>query len=110
VPEEILGIAADRDPVVVLTAPWHERDAQSLVERFGAPVFTPPADTAKDLVRKYGIGPEQMPEGWHSTDAAWLLVDGDGEARCMGPVTGSRSASKRFPDGRTTTSCSGSSV
>jgi hypothetical protein len=36
----------------VLTAPWHERDAQSLVERFGAPVFTPPPDTAAELVRK----------------------------------------------------------
>jgi len=33
VPSEILRLAADREPVVVLTAPWHERDAQSLVER-----------------------------------------------------------------------------
>ena len=38
VPEQILGLAAEREPVVVLTAPWHERDAQSLVERLGAPV------------------------------------------------------------------------
>ena len=30
VPEEILDVAADREPVVVLTAPWHERDAQGL--------------------------------------------------------------------------------
>jgi hypothetical protein len=52
VPEEILGVAADREPVVVLTAPWHKRDAQSLAERFGAPVFTPPPDTADDLLRK----------------------------------------------------------
>jgi hypothetical protein len=52
VPEEILDLAADRELVVVLTAPWHERDAQRLVERFGAPVFTPPPDTADDLVRK----------------------------------------------------------
>ena len=80
VPEEILDIAADRDPVVVLTAPWHERDAQTVVERFGAPVFTPPPDTADDLVRKYGVAPEQIPEGWHSSDAAWLLVDGRGDA------------------------------
>ena len=84
VPEEILDIAAYREPVVVLTAAWHERDAQSLVERFGAPVFTPPADTAEDLVRKYGIAPEQIPEGWQSTDAAWLLVDGGGEAHLYG--------------------------
>lgn len=84
VPEEILDVAADREPVVVLTAPWHERDAQSLVERFGAPVFTPPADTADDLVRKYGIAQEQIPEGWHSSDLAWLLVEGGGEAHLYG--------------------------
>jgi glyoxylase-like metal-dependent hydrolase (beta-lactamase superfamily II) len=80
VPEEILDVAADREPVVVLTAPWHERDAQSLVERFGAPVFTPPPDTTDDLVQKYGLAPEQIPEGWHSPDVAWLLVEGDREA------------------------------
>jgi glyoxylase-like metal-dependent hydrolase (beta-lactamase superfamily II) len=68
----------------VLTAPWHERDAQSLVERFGAPVFTPPPDTADDLVRKYSIAPEQIPEGWHSPDVAWLLVEGDGEVYLYG--------------------------
>jgi hypothetical protein len=31
----------DREPVVALTAPWHERDTQSLAERLGAPVFVP---------------------------------------------------------------------
>jgi len=82
-PEEILDAAADREPVVVLTAPWHERDAQSLVERLGAPVFTPPPDTADDLVRKYGIAPEEIPEGWHSPDVAWLLKAG-GEAHLYG--------------------------
>jgi glyoxylase-like metal-dependent hydrolase (beta-lactamase superfamily II) len=68
----------------VLTAPWHERDAQSLVERFDAPVFTPPPDTADDLVRKYGIAREQIPEGWQSPDVAWLLVDGGRNARLYG--------------------------
>jgi hypothetical protein len=52
VPDELLALAADREPVVVLTAPWHERDAQSLVERLVAPVFTPPPDSADDLVRR----------------------------------------------------------
>jgi glyoxylase-like metal-dependent hydrolase (beta-lactamase superfamily II) len=80
VPDQVLEVAADREPVVVLTAPWHERDAQSLVERLGAPVYTPPPDTADDLVRKYGLAPEQIPEGWHSPDVAWLLVEGAGEA------------------------------
>jgi hypothetical protein len=56
VPSEILELAADREPVVVLTAPWHERETRSLVERLRAPVFVPPPDTQDDLVQKYGDG------------------------------------------------------
>jgi glyoxylase-like metal-dependent hydrolase (beta-lactamase superfamily II) len=44
VPRELEELAAEREPVVVLTCPWHERDAQRLVERFGAPLFTPEPD------------------------------------------------------------------
>lgn len=58
VPDELIELAADREAVVVLTAPWHERDAESLVKRLGAPVFTPAPDTADDLVQKYGISPD----------------------------------------------------
>jgi glyoxylase-like metal-dependent hydrolase (beta-lactamase superfamily II) len=76
VPADIVELAAEREPAVVLTAPWHERDA----ERLGAPVFTPPPDTAEDLVEKYGVAREQIPDGWHSPDLAWLLVEGRGEA------------------------------
>ncbi len=54
VPREIEELAAGREPAVVLTSPWHERDTRSLVERLDAPVFTPPPD-----------------EG--SPDVAWLL-------------------------------------
>jgi glyoxylase-like metal-dependent hydrolase (beta-lactamase superfamily II) len=43
-------------------------------------VFTPPPDTADDLIRKYGITQEQIPEGWHSPDLEWLLVENGGEA------------------------------
>jgi glyoxylase-like metal-dependent hydrolase (beta-lactamase superfamily II) len=82
VPNEILELAADREPVVVLTAPWHERDTQSLVERLGAPVFVPPPDTADDLVRKFGITPEQA--GGGSPDVAWLLAGDGGEAHLYG--------------------------
>ena len=78
VPDELLDLAADREPVVVLTAPWHERDTQSLVERLGAPVFVPPPDTADDLVRKFGITPEQAAGG--SPDIAGLLAGDGGEA------------------------------
>ncbi|HEX6701322.1 MAG TPA: MBL fold metallo-hydrolase [Gaiellaceae bacterium] len=80
VPDELLELAGDREPVVVLSAPWHERDTQRLVERLGVPVFTPPPDTADDLVRKYGISPQQIPNGWHSPDVAWLLTADGGEA------------------------------
>ncbi|HSS81006.1 MAG TPA: MBL fold metallo-hydrolase [Gaiellaceae bacterium] len=80
VPEEILALAAGREPVIVLTAPWHERDAPSLVERLGAPVYTPPPDTAGDLIRKYGLDPAEIPDGLHSSDLEWLVVEGRGEA------------------------------
>jgi hypothetical protein len=72
VPSEILELTPDRETVVVLTAPWHERDTQSLVERLGAPVYTPPPDTADDLVQKFGITPEQAAGG--SPDLEWLLT------------------------------------
>ena len=90
VPDELLELAADREPVVVLTAPWHERDTQSLVERLGVPVFVPPPDTADDLVRKYGITPEQAAGG--SPDVAWLLAGDGGEAHLY-------SAGDRLPSG-----------
>jgi glyoxylase-like metal-dependent hydrolase (beta-lactamase superfamily II) len=70
VPEELLELAAEREPAIVLTAPWHERDARSLVERLGAPLYAPPADTAADLMQKYGITAEQAGDG--SPDLAWL--------------------------------------
>jgi glyoxylase-like metal-dependent hydrolase (beta-lactamase superfamily II) len=54
VPREIEELAAAREPVVVLTCPWHERDTQRLAGRLGAPVFTPTPD-----------------EG--TPDVAWLL-------------------------------------
>ena len=77
-PSEIEELAASRESVVVLTAPWHERDTQSLVERLGATVFTPPPDTADDLVRRYGVTAEQAAGG--SPDLRWLLAEGGGEA------------------------------
>jgi glyoxylase-like metal-dependent hydrolase (beta-lactamase superfamily II) len=78
-PGEIEGLAAERDTAVVLTAPWHERDARRLVERLGVPVYTPLPDTAEDLMRTYGITAEQAGDG--SPDVVWLLREGIGEAR-----------------------------
>jgi glyoxylase-like metal-dependent hydrolase (beta-lactamase superfamily II) len=54
-PTEIVELAADRRTAILLTCPWHERDARSLVERLSVPVFVPPPD-----------------EG--SPDVAWLLA------------------------------------
>jgi glyoxylase-like metal-dependent hydrolase (beta-lactamase superfamily II) len=76
-PSEIVDLAAEREAVIVLTAPWHERDAQALVEQLGAPVFVPPPDSADDLMQKYGVTREQAGSG--SPDVDWLLT-GDGEA------------------------------
>jgi glyoxylase-like metal-dependent hydrolase (beta-lactamase superfamily II) len=70
VPSELEERLAARRPVVVLTAPWHERDTKSLVERFGAAVFSPPPDTQRDLIEKYGVTAEQA--GGGSPDLAWL--------------------------------------
>jgi glyoxylase-like metal-dependent hydrolase (beta-lactamase superfamily II) len=72
----VLELAAERETAIVLTAPWHERDTRSLVERIGAPLYTPPPDTAQDLIDKYGITAEQAGDG--SPDLRWLL---EGEVR-----------------------------
>ncbi len=73
VPSEIEELAAGREPVVVLTSPWHERDTRSLVERLGAPVFTPAPD-----------------EG--TPDVAWLLGGNQGDGHLY-------SAGDRLPVG-----------
>ena len=79
VPAGIEDRAAARAAAIVLTSPWHERDARGLVERLGAPVYTPTPDTAEDLMRTYGITAEQAGDG--SPDLVWLFSEGIGEAR-----------------------------
>ena len=78
-PSGIETLATERETAVVLTAPWHERDARGLVERLGVPVYTPLPDTAEYLMETYGITAEQAGDG--SPDVVWLLKDGIGEAR-----------------------------
>jgi hypothetical protein len=68
-----------RSTAVVLTAPYHERDARSL----GLPVYTPPADTWQDWVEKFGIDPDRV-RGMESEDLAWLRA-GEGEGHFHGP-------------------------
>src|SRR3954454_9924791 len=74
VPEEL----RERATAVVLTAPYHERDAR----RLGLPVYTPPADTWQDWVEKFGVDPDQV-RGMEREDLAWLRA---GEAG--GPFRG----------------------
>ena len=83
VPSELGDLAAGRETAIVLTAPWHERDAQSLVERLGAAVYTPLPDTAQDLMDMYGVTAEQAGDG--SPDLLWLLREQKGEARAYSP-------------------------
>ena len=79
VPDELVERAAGRETAIVLTAPWHERDAEGLVERLGAPVYTPLPDSAQFLMDTYGLTAEQAGDG--SPDVVWLLREGKGEAR-----------------------------
>jgi glyoxylase-like metal-dependent hydrolase (beta-lactamase superfamily II) len=43
-PAEIEKLAAEREPAIVLTCPWHRRDAEALAKRYGAPLHVPPPD------------------------------------------------------------------
>jgi glyoxylase-like metal-dependent hydrolase (beta-lactamase superfamily II) len=44
VPSEIEELAAGRETAIVLTCPWHRRDAVGLAEQLGAPIYVPPPD------------------------------------------------------------------
>ena|SRR5689334_5873252 len=44
VPAEAEELAAGRETAIVLTCPWHQRDARALGERLGAVIFVPPPD------------------------------------------------------------------
>jgi glyoxylase-like metal-dependent hydrolase (beta-lactamase superfamily II) len=78
VPGQIEELVPSRETAIVLTAPWHERDTQALVDRLGVPVFTPPSESAEDLMRKYGIPREKAGDG--SPDLAWLRTGDAGVA------------------------------
>jgi glyoxylase-like metal-dependent hydrolase (beta-lactamase superfamily II) len=85
VPDELLALAGEREPVIVLTAPWHERDTQALVGQIDATVLAARPDTAQDLMDKYGITAEQAGDG--SPDLRWLR---DGGAAVQWIVAGDR--------------------
>jgi hypothetical protein len=78
-PLAVPGELRKRATSVVLTAPYHERDARGL----GLPIHTPPADTWEDWVAKFGVDPDQV-RGMESEDLAWLR-GGEGEGHFHGP-------------------------
>ena len=43
-PAAVDELASAREPAIVLTCPWHERDSRTVAERLGAPIFVPPPD------------------------------------------------------------------
>lgn len=70
VPAELLARAGERPMVIVLTAPWHERDARTLIATHGFSLFTPRPDSAQDLMAKFDITAEQAGDG--SPDLRWV--------------------------------------
>jgi glyoxylase-like metal-dependent hydrolase (beta-lactamase superfamily II) len=44
VPAEAEELASGRETAIVLTCPWHERDAREIGKRLGAPILVPPPD------------------------------------------------------------------
>ena len=94
-PSEIEELAATRETAIVLTAPWHERDTRSLVDRLGTPVHAPRPESAQDLMDKYGITAEQAGDG--SPDLRWLLTGEAGEARWYSPDEGAPAGIEAFP-------------
>jgi glyoxylase-like metal-dependent hydrolase (beta-lactamase superfamily II) len=43
-PAEIEKLAGERETAIVLTCPWHRRDAEALANGYGAPLYVPPPD------------------------------------------------------------------
>ena len=72
-PSELEKLAAERETAIVLTAPWHERDMDGLVERLEIPAYAPRPDTAEDLMRMFGLTAEQAGDG--SPDLVWLRAE-----------------------------------
>jgi hypothetical protein len=65
VPNKLLELAAEREPAIVLTAPWHERDARALAERLNDVVLwieSHRAVVSGDTLADFGDGIAVQPE------------------------------------------------
>jgi hypothetical protein len=98
-PSELEELATGRETAIVLTAPWHERDTKTLVERLGLPVFTPLPEIAEDLMQKYGVTAEQAGDG--SPDLRWLFREQEGHARPYAPGERPLAGVQAFPSRET---------
>jgi len=85
VPAPILELAAERETAIVLTAPWHERDTQSLVAELDVPVYAARPETGPELVELYDVDPARV-EGFISSDLRWLVHEGGGEFHEIPPA------------------------
>jgi len=62
-PSEIDELAAERETAIVLTGPWHARDARTLAERLGAPLYVPPPDEGDPVEGHVFRAGDRLPVG-----------------------------------------------
>ncbi len=67
-PAELDTVVAGRETAVVLTTPWHARDAVSVASRLGAPLYVPPPDEgdAEPVPGTVFRAGERLPIGVHA--------------------------------------------
>ena len=92
-PSELEGSRPNASPRSCSRARGTSVTHRRLVERLGAPVYTPLPDTAEYLMETYGLTAEQAGDG--SPDVVWLLKEGDRRGACTRPATDWTSASRR---------------
>jgi hypothetical protein len=90
-PQELELLAGNRETAIVLTCPWHRRDAENLADRLDATVFVPPPDkgdtdpvkgTVYEAGDDFGLGIESICGLEHSDLVLWIpkhaaIVAGD---------------------------------
>ena len=63
VPRELEELARERETAIVLTCPWHGRDASSLAERLALPIHVPPPDEGDLPAGEVFKAGDQLPVG-----------------------------------------------
>jgi len=78
-PAELIALAAKRRTSVIVTCPWHRRDAEALAERLGADLFVPPPyandpDPMRGRVYRAGERLELGVEAFHGLEENDLVL------------------------------------